>query len=206
MEMGVERLVGLLADASAAAAYEALGRRGDLDPAIAGQVPGAICVGPAYTVSAPPHRSGSANRALDLAPPGSVLVIDTGGDPDTCALGGTGSLAAQMRGIAGCVTNGRVRDLAEIRALRFPVFARGGTVRSSRKDGTAEFQIPVAIGGQIVRPGDLVCADDDGVVIIGQQYFDTFAERLAARLAFERDADARVRAGASYAQAVSGRP
>ncbi|MDX3907172.1 MAG: RraA family protein [Pigmentiphaga sp.] len=202
----MQPLIDLLATASAAAAYEALGRRGDLDPAIAALVPGARCVGSAYTVRAHPHHSGAVSKALDLAPAGSVLVIDVSGDPDTCTLGGTGSLAAQRRGLAGCVTNGRVRDIAEIRALGFPVFARGATVRSSRKDGTADFQVPVAIGGQIVQPGDLVCADDDGVVVIGAQYFDTFAERLAARLAFERDADAQVRAGASYAEAVSRRP
>ncbi|MBV7482967.1 RraA family protein [Bordetella sp. BOR01] len=202
----LQPLVDLLKSASAAAAYEAIGKCGDLDPAIAALVPDVLCVGPAFTVRAHPHYSAGVSAALDQAPAGSVVVIDVGGDPDTCVLGGTGALVALRRQLAGYVTNGRIRDLAALRAQRFPVFARGATVRSSRKEGPADFQVPVAVGGQVIRPGDLVCADDDGVVVVAQERFGTLAERLAARLAFEQRADASVQAGVSYAEATSRRP
>lgn len=199
-------LIALLKTGSAAAAYEAIGKRGDVDPVIAALVPGLLCVGPAFTVRAHPNRSGGISASIDLAPPGSVLVIDVGFDAGTCAFGGTGSLAAQMRGIAGCVTNGYVRDVAEMRTLRFPVFARGVNVRGGRKEPVAERGVPVVIGGQAVMPGDLICADDDGVVVISQDHFLTLESGLRARLAFEKEADALVRQGMSYAQAVANKP
>jgi len=202
----LDALIALLKTASAAAAYEAIGKRGDLDTAIVALVQDVRCVGPAFTVKGHPNHSGGLTPSVDHAPPGAVIVIDAGVDGGTCAFGGTGALHAQMKGVAGVVTNGYVRDVAEMRALRFPVFARGATVRGGRKEPTAERNVPVSVGGQIVHPGDLVIGDDDGVVIIAQEYFATLEERLTIRLAFEKQADARVRAGLSYGQAVADKP
>ncbi len=202
----VDELVALLKTASASAAWEAIGKQGDVASEIVAIVPGVLCAGPAFTVKAHPHRAGAIGPSLDHAPPGSVLVIDVGYDEGGCAFGGTGALAAQMAGIAGCVTNGRVRDTAEMRRLQFPVFARGATLRSGRKEPAAERGVPVVVGGQLVEPGDLVCGDDDGVVVIAQRHFPVLAQRLAERLAFEAEADRLVREGLPYGQAIARRP
>jgi 4-hydroxy-4-methyl-2-oxoglutarate aldolase len=199
----IAEIIALLKSASAAAAYEAAGKRGDVDVAIRAMVPGAMCVGPAFTIKAHQQRAAGVNMLLDQAPPGSVIVIDAGHDRGNCVFGGTGALAAQMRGVAGCVTNACIRDAAELRHLNFPTFAAGSTVRSGRnKELSAEPNVPVTIGNQIVSPGDLIVADDDGVVVIAQEYFEGFAERLRARLAFEQQADALVRQGTPYGQAI----
>jgi 4-hydroxy-4-methyl-2-oxoglutarate aldolase len=202
----LNELIELLKTGSAAAAYEAIGKRGDLDTAIVALVPNVRCVGPAFTVKGHPHHSGGLSPSVDFAPPGCVIVVDAGVDGGTCAFGGTASLAAKLKGVAGVVTNGYVRDVAEMRELQFPVFARGGTVRSGRKEPTAERNVPVSVGGQIIHPGDLVIGDDDGVVVIAQEYFATLAQALSTRLAFEREADAKVRAGMPYGEAIANRP
>lgn len=201
-----EALARLLQEASAAAVYEARGRRGELDPAIQSMVQGTRLAGRAYTIRAHPQHGAGVAAASGGAPAGSVIVVDVGQDEGTCALGGTGALAAQMRGVQGCVTNGRVRDLAEIRDLRFPVYALGGTLRSGRPEGPVATGVPVAVGGQIIHPGDLLVADDDGVLVVPADELPLLADRLATRLAFEREADARVREGVPYAEAVRGRP
>lgn len=197
-------LISLLREASAAAAYEAIGKRGDVDCSIEALVPGASCVGPAYTIQAHAQHAAGVNMLLDGAPAGSVIVIDAGHDGGNCVFGGSGALAAQMRGVAGVVTNARVRDLAEIRRLQFPAFARGTTVRSGRnRDLPAQAGATVAIGNQVVSPGDLIVADDDGVVVIAQQHFEGLEQRLRERLAYENQVDAKVRQGLSYGQAIA---
>jgi len=196
------RLVERLKTASASAAYEAIGKSGDVDPSIRAMVSGVLCVGPAYTVRTPPGEGRAIVEACDNAPPGSVIVIDVGPDTGSCAWGGTGSIAAQARGIAGIVTSGYVRDVAAIRELRFPVFAQGTSVRGMRKGHTGETGVPVVVGGQVIEPGDLVCGDDDGVVVIARRHFDTLEERLTRRLAFEQHADDQVKAGVPYGQAT----
>ncbi len=202
----IDELIELLQRGSAAAAYETIGKQGDMSTDIRALVPGVMCVGPAFTIKAHPHRAGAIAASMDKVAKGSVVVIDVGYDAGTCAWGGTGALAAQIAGIAGCVTNGHIRDIAEIRHLNFPMFALGSTVRGGRKEAAAECGVPVSVGGQVVCPGDLICADDDGVVVIAQRHFDTLAQRLQSRLAFEREADTLVRQGVPYAQAVAGKP
>src|SRR5690606_6331524 len=197
----------LLGKANAAAIYEASGKQGDIDPAIRSLVPGTHCWGPAFTIKAHAHRSSGITSAIAQAPTGTIIVVDVGPDGgDTCALGGTIAREAQMRGVRGCVTNGRVRDMAKLRELGFPVFGIGTMLRSSRKDEGCVHSVPVVIGGQIVRPGDLIYADEDGVIVVPCESLDALAIKLAKRLAFEEEADARVRAGEPYADAVANRP
>lgn len=199
----VARLIALLKTASASAAYEAIGKSGDLDPSIRALVTGVSCVGPAYTVRAAPGEGGAMVDACDNAPAGSVIVIDVGPDAGACTWGGTGTIAAQARGIAGVVSSAYVRDIAAIRELRFPVFARGTTVRGVRKTLAGETNVPVVVGGALICPGDLVCADDDGVVVVAARHFGTLEKNLAQRLAFEQHADEQVKAGVPYGQATA---
>jgi 4-hydroxy-4-methyl-2-oxoglutarate aldolase len=202
----VQRLTQMLRAGSSAAAYEALGKHGDVAPHIRALVPDVICAGPAFTVRAAPGHGDDITEAVDTAPPGSVLVIDIGETSAACTWGGTGTAIAQRRGIAGMVSNGHVRDIAEIRRARFPVFAQGTVVSGWRRGQRGALQVPVSVGGQIVMPGDLVCADDDGVVVIPAVLFAAVEVALSKRLRFETEAHDIVAAGGSYADVIARKP
>ena len=102
-----------------------------------------------------------------LAAPGDVLVIDAGGRLDVCNGGGLLAMRAKVRGLAGFVINGCYRDIDEIDAFGFPIFARGATpVRSTPDLETVGFEIPVEIDGVQIRTGDIIVADRDGIIVI----------------------------------------
>ena len=106
------------------------------------------------------------HKALDIADPGDVLVVDAGGDLTNAIIGEIMAAHAKQRGLAGVVINGAIRDADSIRAGAFPVFAAGVTHRGPYKDGPGEINVPVAIDGMVVEPGDLILGDGDGLLCI----------------------------------------
>jgi RraA family protein len=122
--------------------------------------------GPALTVRTRHGDNLVVHKALDLARPGDVLVVDAGGHTDRAILGGLMCRYAQIRGLAGLVIDGAVRDVDDIEALGLPVYARAVTHVGPYKDGPGEIGGPVTIGGTVVRSGDVVVADRDGVVFV----------------------------------------
>lgn len=121
--------------------------------------------GPAYTVSCRPGDNLMLHAAIYRAAPGSVIVVQAG-DWDYAMAGGNVCAIAQQRGIAGFVIDGVIRDLAEVRAAQFPVFARGVMPVPGRKERLGTLQQPVRCGGVAVAPGDAVVADEEGIVVI----------------------------------------
>jgi regulator of RNase E activity RraA len=105
-------------------------------------------------------------RALDFCRPGDVLVIDAGADLNNAVVGGILSFYAASVGVVGLVIDGAIRDVAEIRERDFPIYARGVTHRGPYKDGPGEINVPVAVGGMVVNPGDIVVGDQDGLLAI----------------------------------------
>lgn len=122
--------------------------------------------GPAFTVKSRPGDNLMLHKALDLASPGDVVVVDAGGDLTNAMLGEMMLAHAETRGLAGVVINGAVRDLASIRTRSFPVFAAGVTHRGPYKNGPGEINVSVSLGGMVIEPGDLILGDDDGVVAV----------------------------------------
>ncbi|MFE7573564.1 RraA family protein [Streptomyces sp. NPDC057521] len=120
--------------------------------------------GPAYTVRCPPGDNLMLHAAIHRAAPGSVIVIDAG-DADYALAGGNVCAVAQRRGIAGFVTNGVIRDLAEVRELGFPVFATGVVPFPGTKQAVTPLNRAIRCGGVIVCPGDVVVADEEGIVV-----------------------------------------
>ena len=120
-------------------------------------------VGPALTVKTRPGDNLLVHKALNVAEPGDVIVVDAGGDLTNAIIGEIMASYAASRGIAGIVINGAIRDCEMLRAGRFPVFAAGVTHRGPHKSGPGEINVPVAIGGLVIEPGDLVLGDGDGV-------------------------------------------
>jgi RraA family protein len=158
---------------------------------------GGAMAGPALTVKTRPGDNLMVHKALDLAEPGDIVVVDAGGDLTSAIIGDLMLNHAIARGLGGIVINGAVRDCAAIRASALPVFAAGLTHRGPYKDGPGEINVPVAIDGMVIAPGDLVIGDDDGVLCVP---FDGVANTLAraqAKQAAEELELAAIRAGRS---------
>jgi 4-hydroxy-4-methyl-2-oxoglutarate aldolase len=128
----------------------------------------------------------AAIEAIDAAKEGDIIVIDSGGRLDTNAWGGVVAAGAKMKGLSGVVVDGAVRDVDDYIELQFPVYARGKVVTTARGrtiiDGT---NIMIQFGGVQVRPGDVVFADINGVVIIPQERIDDVVN--SAEALFDRE-------------------
>jgi regulator of RNase E activity RraA len=167
----------------AAKVADAMGGHGVVDPAIKPISPGMFVVGPAVTVLTKPGDALYVIRAADAAQPGDVIVISGGGCADLAVIGdGISYYMQKARNIAGVVADAGVRDVKGIRELEFPTFARSATVRFAGAQGPGAVNVPVAIGGVPVNPGDLVIADDDGVVIVPRQDAERVIEATDARV------------------------
>ena len=177
--------------------YEAAGKLGGMSGEVRRLVPGKGLAGPAFTVRCFPSDMRAAIRAIDTAEPGDVLVIDVGPQARTVAWGGTASLAAQRRDLAGCVTNGAVRDADELIEVGFPVYATAVRPQGVLKNHPGWLAIPVAVGGVPVHAGDLVVGDADGIVVIPHERLDEVLARVPEIERLEADKQARVRGGES---------
>jgi len=127
---------------------------------------GSPLAGPALTVRTRPGDNLLVHKALDLAQPGDVIVVDAGGDLTNAIIGEIMTSYAQSRGIAGIVINGAIRDSGAIRRGSFPVYAAGVTHRGPYKDGPGEINCVIALDGMTIAPGDLVLGDEDGLLSI----------------------------------------
>jgi regulator of RNase E activity RraA len=136
-----------------------------------------VLAGPALTVRTRPGDNLMIHKALDMALPGDVLVVEAGGDVSNSLMGELMISHAIKRGLAGVIIDGAVRDLAWIRDHDFPVFAAGVSHRGPYKDGPGEINVPISIDGNVVNPGDLVIGDDDGALAVP---IDEVAEVYAA--------------------------
>ncbi len=175
----------VLAAAPTAMLSDALGRWGNMDASIRPVASGKRCFGPAFTLRCWPADNLTIHRAVELAAHGDVLVIDGGSGRDTALLGDILVYAARLRGVAGVVLQGLVRDSAALAAQGLPVFASGATARGPVKETLGAVQVPIQCGGVLVRPGDLVAGDDDGVVVVPREQVSAVAERI--RLIHERE-------------------
>lgn len=123
-------------------------------------------VGAAITVKSRPGDNLMVHKALDIAQPGDVVVVDAGGDLTNAIIGELMVAHAIQRGLGGIVIFGAIRDSEELIAGAFPVFAAGVTHRGPYKDGPGEVNVPIAINGMVISPGDLVCGDADGFLSV----------------------------------------
>lgn len=127
---------------------------------------GTVLAGPAYTVKTRPGDNLFVHKAIDLASPGDIIVVDAGGALDNAIVGEMMLTHAETRGIAGVVMYGAIRDCGHVKNHTFPVFACGVTLRGPFQSGPGEINRTIAIDGMTVEPGDLILGDDDGVICI----------------------------------------
>ncbi|MDQ0835632.1 4-hydroxy-4-methyl-2-oxoglutarate aldolase [Streptomyces achromogenes] len=121
--------------------------------------------GPAFTVRCPPGDNLMLHAAIHRAERGAVIVVESG-DLDYALAGGNVCAVAQRRGVAAFVADGLIRDLGEVREMGFPVFARGVIPFPGSKKAVEPLNAPVRCAGVAVRPGDIVVADEEGIVIV----------------------------------------
>ncbi|MFZ0041793.1 MAG: RraA family protein [Solirubrobacteraceae bacterium] len=137
--------------------------------------------GPAFTVRCAAGDNLMLHAAIHLAEPGSVIVVEAG-DVDYAVSGGNVCAVAQHRGIAGFVVDGVIRDLGEVRGIGFPVFGRGVIPVPGGKQVVAPLNEPVRCGGIDVAAGDVVVADEEGIVVIPNARWEEVFSEAEAKL------------------------
>ncbi len=137
-------------------------------------------LGTAFTVRVPEGDNLMFHKAMDLAKPGDVIVIDAGGNTKRAIFGEIMTTYCQSRGIAGLIVDGAIRDADALENMNFPVYARAKTPNGPYKNGPGEINVPVNIGGRIVCPGDIILGDYDGVIVIKPENAKELAEKAKA--------------------------
>ncbi|MFB5188816.1 RraA family protein [Alicyclobacillus fastidiosus] len=140
-------------------------------------------LGPAITVKTRAGDNLMVHKAIDLAQPGDVVVVDAGGDLSQAIVGEIMLRLAERKGLHGFVVDGAIRDSEAFRAGDFPVYARAVTHRGPFKDGPGEVNVPISVGGMVVHPGDIMVGDADGVIAVPV----SLAEELATKVQEQRD-------------------
>jgi 4-hydroxy-4-methyl-2-oxoglutarate aldolase len=198
---GIQRPDAALIEAArelpAATLHEAGGRIGVLPSAIRPVSPSFRICGPAVTVHSPGGDNLWLHRAIYVAQPGDVLVVHVSGAYDFGYWGEIMSCAAKMRGLAGLVIDGCVRDGAILADFGLPVFARGLCIRGTGKDAGARgwINFPTLFDDLVVNPGDLIVGDADGVVAIPRNLAADVVAAAQQREAREAATLDRIRAG-----------
>lgn len=178
-----------------ASVHESLPRANLLDVGIRPLQTGARVVGTAVTAECIVSDNLAMHAALSLAEPGDVLVVSIQGSSLGAQWGGMAANQAVMQGLAGMVVDGGARDLEEMRRLGFPVWARAVSAWSTDKRGVIGVNVPICCGGVVVRPGDIIVADDDGVVVVPKGISAEVLERALARDRREAEILERIREG-----------
>jgi 4-hydroxy-4-methyl-2-oxoglutarate aldolase len=163
---------------------DAMGRFHFMDPGIVSRSGLALC-GPALTVNSRPGDNLMVHKAIALAQPGDVLVIQTNGNTTSAVFGELLCRAAAAARLAGIVVDGAVRDVEALRKLGFAAFSRSVSPGGCDRDGPGEIGVPIACGNTAVMPGDVVAGDADGVVVVPRELAEQVLERAARQLQSE---------------------
>jgi len=152
-------------------------------------------LGVAFTVKVPQGDNLMIHKAIDMAAPGDVIVVDAEGDTNRSLCGEIMFTYAKSRGIAGFVVDGAIRDVSSLKEMDFPVFARAVHPNGPYKNGPGEIGAPVCIGGRVVCPGDIVLGDADGIVFIRPDDALEALEKGRAQNEMEKESFLQIAAG-----------
>lgn len=158
--------------------------------------------GSAVTVRCPVRDNIMTHQALYLAQPGDVLVIDAGGYTNTSVWGGIQTWVAKKLGIKGVVIDGSVRDIQDIRRLKYPVFCSGVVPAGSHKGFGGSINIPIQCGGVSVSPGDIIVGDDNGVVVVPRLSAEEVLENAVKQLKMEKEWTKKIDRGETTLKAI----
>lgn len=144
--------------------------------------------GPAFTVKTGRHDNLMFHASIYLAQSGDVIVVEAG-DDEMAVAGGNVCAIAQRRGVAGLVVDGVVRDVGESRQNRFPVFGRGKSPIPAKRVGEGGMNVPISCGGVTVLPGDVVVADEEGIVVVPRARAEDVLAKAQAKVATDAALD-----------------
>jgi 4-hydroxy-4-methyl-2-oxoglutarate aldolase len=187
--------VEVLARVGVATAHEAMGKRGLTHPVLRPIYPGARIAGRAVTVLSQPGDNLMIHACIEQCGPGDVLVVTTTSPSTDGMFGELFATQLAARGVQGLVIDAGVRDVAELTAMGFPAWSRAVSAQGTVKATPGSVNVPVVLAGALVRPGDVVVADDDGVLVVPREEAPEVAAASLRREAAEQGKREQFQAG-----------
>jgi 4-hydroxy-4-methyl-2-oxoglutarate aldolase len=184
-----------LGEAGAATVHEAIGRRGFVGSDIRPIQHDVRLAGSAVTVSSHPGDNLMIHAAVEVCEAGDILVVANTAPSSHGMFGELLAGSVMARGVRGLVVDAGVRDTRELRELGFPVWARHVSCQGTVKATAGSVNVPIVLGGVVISPGDVICADDDGVVAVPLAEAEWALEQSRIRIAAEEQTRAKLKAG-----------
>ena len=197
-------LVNSFKDYPSAVIGDAIGRLGIFDSSIKSMNTfGVKMVGTAITVRTIPTDNLLIHKALELAEPGDVIVISTGGGSKSHSIIGANIVAkAEKIGISGFVLDAPIRDIYDIRKSKVAVYAKGLTPAGPFKNGPGEINIGITCGGVLIKPGDILIGDDDGIVVVNKKEARTILQETQKWAEKETEKSRAIKAGELFSKTM----